>query len=278
MQPIYNYNSNSMIQELVSVIMPTYNASRFLAESITCVLNQTYGNIELLITDDHSTEKRTQELLDQFSQRDKRVKVMRLDINRGAGYARNESIKRAQGRYIAFCDSDDRWMPQKIEKQIAFMEKHNCALCYGSYILCNDEDKEKGIVIAPSEMTLNRLMHDNKIGCLTAIYDVKRTGKKYYMPELRKRQDWGLFLTILKDIDKAYGMKEPLAYYRIRPKSVSSRKLELVKYNIKVYEQVLGFSPMKAKLYFTFVFLPSHFLKLAKRRINSYFYLREKGQ
>lgn len=276
MQPIYNYNSNSMPQELVSVIMPTYNASRFLAESITCVLNQTYGNIELLITDDHSTEKHTQELLDQFSQRDKRVKVMRLDINRGAGYARNESIKRAQGRYIAFCDSDDRWMPQKIEKQIAFMEKHNCALCYGSYILCNDEDKEKGIVIAPSEMTLNRLMHDNKIGCLTAIYDVKRTGKKYYMPELRKRQDWGLFLTILKDIDKAYGMKEPLAYYRIRPKSVSSRKLELVKYNIKVYEQVLGYSKVKSNLYFAFVFLPTHFMKLAKRHIDSFFYLRRK--
>lgn len=276
MQPIYNYNSNSMPQELVSVIMPTYNASRFLAESITCVLNQTYGNIELLITDDHSSDKQTLALLEEFSNKDKRVKVELLKSNSGPGYARNRSIERAQGRYIAFCDSDDRWMTDKLERQISFMNEHHCALCYGSYIMCNDNNKERGIVIAPSKMTFNKLKRDNKIGCLTAIYDTHLTHKKYYMPELRKRQDWALFLTILKDNCLAYGLKEPLAYYRIREKSVSSKKTALVKYNIKVYQQVLGYSKVKSNLYFAFVFLPTHFMKLAKRHIDSFFYLRRK--
>lgn len=112
-----------MKEDLVSVIMPTFNESRFLAQSIESVLNQTYTNLELLITDDCSTDEKTLEILDFYSQNDHRVQVFRLTQNMGAGAARNNSISRAKGRYIAFCDSDDRWLPTKLERQIEYMQK-----------------------------------------------------------------------------------------------------------------------------------------------------------
>ena len=158
-----------MRPELVSVIMPTFNASKYLAGSIESILSQTYTNLELLITDDCSTDD-TRNILKEFSERDKRVKVKYLKENSGPGVARNRSIERAKGRYIAFCDCDDRWMPDKLERQIAHMRKHDCALCSSSYLICDENDKITGVNISPSHVTLGMLKRDNKIGCLTAIY------------------------------------------------------------------------------------------------------------
>jgi hypothetical protein len=120
------------------------------------------------------------------------------------------------------------------------------------------------------------LKRDNKIGCSTAVYDTKLLGRKYFMPFIRKRQDWGLFLTIIKKCRMAYAIEYPLAYYRNRRKSVSSNKLSLVKYNIRVYEKVLGFSRIKAYLYFLFLFLPTYYIKVQKRKMDSKRYLEKK--
>ncbi len=122
-----------MKKELVSVIMPTYNASKYLADSIESILAQTYTNLELIITDDCSTDN-TRIILEEYSRKDPRVKVEYLKKNCGPGIARNKSIERAQGRYIAFCDCDDRWFPEKLEKQIAHMTRKDCALCSSSYL------------------------------------------------------------------------------------------------------------------------------------------------
>ena len=108
-----------MEKELVSVIMPSYNASKYIGESIDSILNQTYSNLELLITDDHSTDEGTLRLLQEYERKDARVRIFLLPKNNGAGFARNHSIRQARGRYIAFCDSDDRWFPEKLQKQIA---------------------------------------------------------------------------------------------------------------------------------------------------------------
>ena len=258
-----------MTSDLVSVIMPSYNSAKHLAESIDSILNQTYKHLELLITDDHSDDTKTLEILRLYSEKDERVNVVFLNSNHGPGYARNKSIERAKGRYIAFCDSDDRWFPEKLERQIAFMEQKKSTLCYASYIICDDNNTEEGIVIAPSSITFGQLKRDNKIGCLTAIYDTQLLGKKYYMPAIRKRQDWGLFLSILRDSHKAYAIQEPLAYYRNRQNSVSSNKLGLIKYNILIYQKVLGFSKLKSHLYFFCLFIPTHLLKLIKKRVDS---------
>lgn len=265
-----------MTSPLVSVIMPTFNASKFLADSIESILGQTYGEVELLITDDGSSDASTLQILKEYSRKDARVKVEYLQGNHGPAYARNHSIGRAGGRYIAFCDSDDRWMPEKLERQIRFMTEKDCALCYSSYIVCDDKDEEIGITIAPKRISFDMLKRDNKVGCLTAIYDTEKLGKKYYMPQLRKRQDWGLFLTILRDCRMAYGIVEPLAWYRHRSHSVSSNKLSLIAYNIKVYELVLNYPRWKAMLYFFGLFLPTYYMKVLKRNLDSRKYLAGK--
>ena len=266
-----------MQEELVSVIMPTYNSGRHLAASIDSILNQTYRNLELLITDDNSNDADTISTLKHYSEKDERVKLLLLENNKGPGYSRDKSIERAQGRYIAFCDSDDLWMPDKLELQIAFMNEKQCVLSYTSYLLIDEDDQETGIVIAPPSITFEELMRDNKVGCLTAIYDTKLLGRKYYMPFIRKRQDWGLFLTILRDSKStAYAIQEPLAYYRESANSVSSNKLGLVKYNVRIYHEVIGFPKWKSYLYFTFVFMPTYFVKLLKRECDSFVYLRKR--
>lgn len=249
-----------MTQELVSVIMPTFNEAHYLAESIECVLGQTYAHLELLITDDGSTNREVSEMLRRYAERDARVRIFFLDENRGAGYARNNSIAEARGRYIAFCDSDDRWIPDKLERQVAFMKERGACLSYTSYFLCDADGEVRGVVRAPKRMTFARLKRDNKIGCLTAMYDVKVCGKMY-MPTIRKRQDWGLFLLILKEHGVAYGMSEPLAYYRKRRGSMSAKKYTLVKHNALMYMKVLGYSPLKARLYVWLVFMPTYLVK-----------------
>lgn len=261
---------------LVSVIMPTYNAGKFLSHSIDGVLGQTYKNIELLVTDDASDEQATKDILSAYAAKDSRVKVKFLENNHGPSFSRNDSINRASGRYIAFCDSDDIWFPDKLEQQIAYMNKMHCALCYGSYIVADEGGNEIGIVNAPKHMTFNRLKKDNKIGCSTAIYDTKLLGRKYFMPNLIKRQDWALFLTILKDCKDAYAITKPVAYYRKRKNSVSSSKFKLVKFNIRVYQKVLNFSRIHATVYFFFCFMPSYIMKIAKRKWDSWIFRNNK--
>lgn len=265
-----------MQRDLVSVIMPTFNCSKYLKASIDSILNQTYHDVELLITDDHSTDEETLSILRQYNEQEGRVDVLFLDTNKGPGYVRDKSIERAKGRYIAFCDSDDRWFPDKLEKQLALMLARDCALVCSSYIICDDDDIETGINLAPPRISFRMLKRDNKIGCSTAMYDTHKLGQKFLMPDLRKRQDWGLFLTIIKKCRMAYAIEYPLAYYRNRRKSVSSNKLSLVKYNIRVYEKVLGFSKIKAYFYFLFLFLPTYYIKVQKRKMDSKKYMENK--
>lgn len=244
----------------VSIITPSYNCASFIGKTIKSIQNQTYTDWELLITDDCSSDN-SREVIESYVNRDPRVKLLVLDKNSGAGVARNNSIKEAKGRYIAFCDSDDRWYPDKLEKQLAYMRAKNCAVSHTSYMTCDENDRITGIVICRKKETLSSMCKDDKMGFLTVIYDTDKVGK-VYMPELRKRQDWALKLKILSICGNAWGMKEPLAYYRKRSDSISSNKRSLVKYNIAVYHEVLGWSKIKSHLYFYFIFMPTHLTKL----------------
>jgi teichuronic acid biosynthesis glycosyltransferase TuaG len=263
-----------MQQDLVSVIMPTYNASAYLALSIDSILHQTYSNFELIITDDCSTDEETLKILANYEARDKRIQVFHLTRNQGAGIARNNSISHANGQFIAFCDSDDLWAPNKIELQVKFMRRHHCALCCSSYIICDKDGREVGIRHTPARITYTMMKHDNRIGCLTAVYDVKELGRKFYFPALRKRQDWGLFLQIIQQCHVAYAITAPLAYYRVRSRSLSRNKLSLVHYNIMVYRTILGYSRLYAFFYFVFIFLPTYFIKRIKIKYDSSIYVK----
>lgn len=244
---------------LVSIITPCYNSADFIAETIEAILAQTYTEWELLITDDCSKDN-TVEIVKSYIKKDSRIKLFQLEKNGGGGVARNNSIAQAQGRYIAFCDSDDRWYPTKLEKQIAFMQERNIALSYSSYMTCNEAGCVNGIVVAPNVVTYESTLRDDKIGCLTGMYDTEKVGK-VYLPLIRKRQDWGLWIRVLSKCYKGEGLKEPLAIYRLRDGSISSNKFDLVKYNIGLYQEVLGWSKPKAHLFFLFGFLPSYFKK-----------------
>lgn len=257
-----------MIEDKVSVIMPSYNTGKIICESIDSILSQTYTNLELLISDDRSSDTETIEILKDYASKDSRVKVFFLEKNGGAGIARNNSIQQATGRYIAFCDSDDRWLPEKLERQLAFMQEKNCCLSFTSYFTCTYDGTIKGKVIVPKTLTLSQEKKDNKIGCLTAIYDTQKHGK-FYMPTIRKRQDWALFLNILKQCHQAYAIQEPLAIYRDVPGSISSNKLNLIKYNAKVYQEVFGYSSFQAYAYLAIFFFPTYFTKKFQTWLNN---------
>lgn len=244
---------------LVSIITPSYNSAQFIEQTIESIIVQTYHNWELLITDDCSSDD-TIKIIRRYAVEDSRIKLFCHNVNSGAGIVRNNSIKRAAGRFIAFCDSDDRWYPNKLEKQLAFMREHDCALSYTSYMTCDETGDITGIVVCRKQETLFSMKCDNSIGCLTAIYDTHKVGK-IFMPSIRKRQDWGLWLKVLSKCKFAYGMKEPLAIYRLRANSLSQKKTSLIKYNVAVYRDVLGWSTMKAYLFFWFVYAPTYLCK-----------------
>lgn len=250
---------------MVSIIMPSFNASSFIAESIDSILHQTYTNWELLITDDCSTDN-TQEIVETYVAKDRRIKYFRFTENQGAGAARNHAIEQAKGRFIAFCDSDDCWKPEKLAHQLKFMAEHRVGVCFSSYIKCDEAGEELGMVVAYRKITYADIVRNDYIGFLTLIYDTAEIGK-IYMPVLRKRQDWAMKILLLQKIPVAYGLLEPLAYYRIRTDSLSRNKKRLVKYNVQVYSSVLHYNVIRAWCMFLFVFMPHYFAKALRLKI-----------
>ena len=237
------------MKALVSIIMPNYNGALFIEESITSVLFQTYENWELILVDDYSTDSSVK-IIESFMAENKRIILIKLVENSGPAIARNHAIEEAKGRYIAFLDSDDLWHPDKLLKQISFMQEQDIALSYTSYYRIKETSgKTINQFYVPEKVDYSELLKQNIIGCLTAIYDTKKIGK-VYMPNIDKRQDFGLWLDILKKVPYAYGIIEPLASYRIRISSVSSNKILASKYNWKLYREVEKLPLYKAIYYF----------------------------
>lgn len=258
------------MNNMVSIITPTYNAERTIAMCIESVQGQTYADWELLITDDCSQDG-TVDIVRKYALSDSRIRLFCLESNGGAGMARNNSIREARGRYIAFLDADDRWLSTKLERQLSFMRQNGVAVCYSSYVTCDAEGRVNGIVPCPKRVTYSNILSDDRMGCLTLIYDAEALGKTY-MPLMRRRQDWALKILLLQKARLAQGVPETLAVYRVSSGSLSNGgKMSLVRYNVAVYRQVLHYSALRAWLTFLFRFLPHYFYKrLVLRLINSY--------
>lgn len=238
-----------MNEVTVSIITPSYNSEKFIAQTIESVLSQTYTEWEMIIVDDKSMDN-TVKLIETYTQKDKRIKYIVLEENSGPAVARNRAIEEAEGKYIAFLDADDLWMPQKLEKQIAFMQRENIALSYTGYYRFEESAEEiKDEITVPMKVDYHELLKQNIIGCLTAVYDTKIVGK-VYMPLIRKRQDFGLWLKILKEVPYAYALQEPLAYYRMHHDSISSNKIVSSQYNWKLYREVEKLPWYQALYYF----------------------------
>ena len=255
--------------DLVSIITPSYNSSRFIEKTIKSVQNQTYVNWELVITDDCSIDN-TVEIIESIAAIDNRIKLFKLQNNSGAGVARNNSIKEAQGRYIAFLDSDDVWKSDKLEKQLKFMKDNHYRFVHSYATVVDENDNIIGYNTKPSKVTFNSTKIINYIGTSSVVYDTEGIGK-FYMPIIRKRQDWGLWLTILKETKDAYCYPESLFFYRYSPNSISANKFTLFKYHVNIYKEVLGYSSLQANLFFYFVSLPCFMMKKMKEKYRETF-------
>ena len=255
---------------LVSIITPTYNAERTIASCIESVMAQTYQDWELLITDDCSQDA-TVDIIRRYAAADSRIRLFCQNENGGAGKARNNSIAEARGRYIAFLDADDRWLPAKLERQVSFMEESGVKVCYSSYVTCDAVGNVKGIVPCPKRVSYRNILSDDRMGCLTLIYDAEALGK-VFMPLMRRRQDWALNILLLQQCGFALGVPDTLAVYRVSDGSLSNGgKSSLVKYNVAVYREVLHYSPFKAWLTFLFQFMPHYLYKrLVLMMVNNY--------
>lgn len=233
---------------LISIITPNYNASKYIAATIESVQKQTYSNWELLIVDDCSSDNSV-EIIKTFQKNDARIKLLELTQNSGPAIVRNEGIKQAQGNYLTFIDADDIWLPNFIEISLKKI-KESEGFVFASYHRFN-EDLEPCYkdFIVPSKVNYADILKSNSISCLTAFIDINKLGK-FYMPEVLYRQDMGLWLKYLKRIDVAIGIKQPLAIYRIRKKSHSRNKLNLLKHQWKFYRNVAQLSILESMYYF----------------------------
>lgn len=227
---------------LVSIIMPSFNSEATIAESIESVQSQSYLNWELIITDDVSTDN-TLFIIESFAKNDSRIKVHTLDCNSGAGVARNKSIEKSNGRFIAFLDSDDLWVNEKLTVQIPFMLSRKIPFSFSFYDKFTS-DGDCGTVEAPMTASYDLLLYNNVIGCLTAIYDTSILGK-CYMPSIRKRQDLGLWLSILDRGYIAQCVPQVLAKYRIDT-GMTRNKFSVLKYQWEFYRSVLKLGYIKS--------------------------------
>lgn len=224
---------------LVSVIMPTYNCGKFIAESIESLIAQTMKDWELQIVDDCSTDN-TAEVLQPYLEKYPNIHYYCLEKNSGPAIARTEAMKRATGKYLAFLDSDDLWHPEKLEKQIAYMRKTGAKMSATAYAQMDEAGNDLHTVLVPPQKTdYNKCIRlANPIGNLTVMFDREALGS-FEVPPIRKRNDFALWLQILKKTDYCYGMEEVLATYRLgRTGSVSKNKMKLVRYQWQLYREI----------------------------------------
>ena len=220
----------------VSIITPSYNSEHFIIDSINSILSQTYKDWELIIIDDCSKDATVKKIL-PFIEKYKNINLIKLEKNSGPAIARNTGIEAATGKYIAFLDSDDIWLPDKLEKQVEFMDKNNIDFSFHSYWMQKEDEETKKMITTRKQVDYNDLLKTCDIGCLTAMYNQQSLGK-IFMPDIPKRQDYGLWLSILKKTEFAYSLDIPLAIYRLRQNSISRNKFKTMYYIWNVYRKV----------------------------------------
>jgi len=198
-----------MIEGLVSIIMPSWNTERFIAETIQSVIDQTYTNWELLIVDDCSTDN-TDAVVASF--KDDRIKYFHNEKNSGAALTRNKAMREAQGEWIAFLDSDDLWLPEKLEKQIKFMVENGYSLSFTEYEKIDEDSKPLNIYVSgPEKVNKHKMYNYDYIGQLTMIYSAKEFGL-IQIKDIKKNNDYAIRLQLYKKPGTvAYLLKEDLA-------------------------------------------------------------------
>lgn len=219
-------------QGLVSIITPVFNAGRYLEQTILSVLKQSYENWELLLIDDCSSDN-SGSIIRKYAENDQRIIYHRLDRNCGAAVARNTAISLANGEYLAFLDSDDLWMPDKLKSHLYFMKEKECTFSFTRInIIDSDNQVQKSHVPIPLKVNYDYLLKKTVIATSTVLIN-RNNLPNFSMPLRRGGQDYATWLLLLRDIDFAYGLDQCLTSYRVSNQSLSSNKLDSVR---QVYE------------------------------------------
>lgn len=233
----------------VSVITPAYNSEKFISDTIESVLKQSYPHWEMIIVDDHSEDK-TVDYIKKYMQQDPRIKLIELEVNSGSAVARNIAMEHARGRYLAFLDSDDLWMEDKLAEQLKFMQEKDIAFSFTKYVRMQEDGTiTNAIVDAPEYVVYDDLMKHCMIGCLTVMLDRDKIGH-LKMPNIRTRQDYAFWLKITRKGHVAYGIPKVLAKYRLVEDSISSNKFKAARQNWYVYRHIEKHSFWKTSWYF----------------------------
>lgn len=218
---------NGYVDNMVSIIVPIYNAGRYIEKTLVSVLNQTYKEYEIVLIDDCSTDD-SREIIEKYMRNDRRIVYSKLLQNSGAAIARNKGLELAKGRYIAFLDSDDTWEPTKLEKQVYQMRKTGCAFSYTRYDLVNESNEIiKGKVYLKMQASYKELLTKTVIATPTVMIDRELTGE-VYMPNRRTGQDYAFWLLLLRKFN-AYGIDEVLVHVCRRSNSLSKNKLQNIR-------------------------------------------------
>ena len=236
-----------MYEPFVSIIMPLYNCEEYIQDSIESIQQQTYRNWELIIVDDASTDKSV-DMVNQVMKEESRICFTGLNVNSGVANARNIAIQKAKGKYIAFLDSDDLWLPNKLVKQIEIMEMENILFSYGSYLLIDEKGNSRGIFKAKNKVSYEDMLKTSEIGTLTMIYNSDKLGKHYFQ-EIG-HEDYVMKLQLIKEIGFAKGIVEPLAKYRVTSNSLSRNKFKTAYWQWKIYRDVENLPLVKSFYYF----------------------------
>lgn len=233
-------NDKSSISEpLVSVVMPAYNCDRFIEAAITSVINQTYGNWELIIIDDGSSDS-TCSVAESFSKEDKRISIVKNPNNMGVAKTRNRGLDLAKGDYVALLDSDDLWCSDKLEKQIALAKKANADIVYCSYAIIDEcGNKRCDDFVVPETTDYNEMLVRTTVNCSTAVLSRKIVDNYRFCTDYY-HEDFLLWLDILKDNKTAVGVVDVLAKYRVMQGSRSFNKFKSAMHRWKIYRDYLN--------------------------------------
>lgn len=225
-------------KELISIIIPVYNASSFLMDTIKSIKEQTYENWEAIFVDDCSKDNSV-EIIKKERKKDNRIKLIQNESNSGAAITRNNGIDAANGRYLCFLDADDKWHPEKLEKQIKFMKENKCEFSFTGYQFANEKCTPNGkIVQVPKKINYSQALKNTTIWTSTVMFDMKKLSKEdIHMPNV-KSEDTASWWKILKTINYAYGLNEILSFYRRTEGSLSSNKFEAIKRIWNLYRNV----------------------------------------
>ena len=232
------YHNASINKDLVSIVVPVYNAGRFLDDTIKTVLNQTYANWELILVNDKSTDN-SREIALKYQEKDHRIKLLDNKNNSGAAISRNKGIDEAKGKFIAFLDADDLWNKDKLKKQVKFMNEKDCEFSFTGYEFADENGKPNGKkVYVPATINYKQALKNTTIWTSTVMANLTKINKKDLLMQNIKYEDSACWWHILNNIKNGFGLNEILSYYRRSKKTYSANKLNSMYWTWKLYRKV----------------------------------------